>query len=862
MKSIALLFLMGCSCILQAQSITSWTEEDGILGLGYPVPIAVDTPEPFDGFRTYSGLFAKHQSLALNNPYITGHIVGKTRYERDIWAYVLSDEDNLTKYGIKEGAMLINGGIHAREWQSPEVLTGIIELLDTNSQDQSLHQYLLENTAIITIPVNNVDGFLQTQRYPQQNWYSNQIGPRDGRMRRKNMLDVDEDLFTETDYLYGVDLNRNNAPYWATSNSSSPNATSIVYHGALVHSEPETQARLNAADLVATEQLRLYTDVHSFTLVHFSVTTNIANRNTLQSNLLKDFSNHHYAFPAAKYYADSPSASGSGLGLTTEYFASTFQVPSWTLEIEPTYNGGADYGGFNRNGHDGFILPESEITRVREQLAQTFMVTWYAQAGPPAITQFRVVEKETGITVYDASWDIQADGTRELIAHEIENILAGGEYSLIVTFDKPMRTRDESNQIVHLQGQNLTDYALNPDISASINGNSINLNLSNEGWINQQTTDVFSYKFYKDDTYSVDFIVPDDVDTENTSINWSIDVADMVGQRLDSDPQTVVTWANGQWQNYEDSNDQASIIGGVDSSYSVVVSDTSIYSFAPMIQPTGLYYDPSRSGEGFSYELLGATGVWLQWFTYDADGNQKWYSGVGQYSANKITINNLTETHGGTFGEDFNPENIYHTSFGSLEIIFNGGEAIIPAVGSHDVARTAKVLYTDVNGKKLRTNLHQLSYVKGAINDIRILDLPVVFPEPVGLITGSWYDPNRSGEGYIIEILEDNRAILLFYTYDLAGNHMWLLGSSGVINAEGNNITLDFNNVIITDGGIFGEDFNPNNVNRVPWGELQFELNCTGTGVVSYFSDIFGSGQYTITKLTNPLTLPFVCDEK
>ena len=89
--------LVFFSAASQSQSITSWTEQNGTLGLGYPVPIPVDTPEPFDGFRTYDGLFAKHQSMAMNNEYITGHIVGQTHYDREIWAYLLSDADNTTK---------------------------------------------------------------------------------------------------------------------------------------------------------------------------------------------------------------------------------------------------------------------------------------------------------------------------------------------------------------------------------------------------------------------------------------------------------------------------------------------------------------------------------------------------------------------------------------------------------------------------------------------------------------------------------------------------------------------------------------------------------------------------------------------
>ncbi|HHL31654.1 MAG TPA: hypothetical protein ENJ41_03645, partial [Oceanospirillales bacterium] len=443
MKKLIILMLLNLNTAIFAQTIAEWTEENGTLGLGYPVPIPVDTPEPFDGFRSYNGLFNKHQSMALDNPYITGHIVGKTVYNRDIWAYVLSDEDDLTIYGVKEGAMLINGGIHAREWQSPEVLTGIMELLNEQSDDHGLHQFLLENTTIVALPVNNVDGFLQTQRFPTRNWLEADSNPRDGRMRRKNMLDVDESLVTRVDRLMGVDLNRNNNPFWASSGQSSPITSSIVYHGAFAHSEPETRARLNLSTLVDADQIRVYTDAHSFSLVHFSVRTNNQSKNILQARLLQDFTTFHRAFPGNVNYADRPSTPGFGIGTTTEFYATVYEVPSWTLEIEPSGAGGLAYGGFGNNGHDGFILPEAEITRVREQLAQTFMITWYGQAGPPAVTRLQVVEKETDILAYDAHWDIQAGGSRVLFENEVENLIPGKQYSLLVSFDKPMRVRNE-----------------------------------------------------------------------------------------------------------------------------------------------------------------------------------------------------------------------------------------------------------------------------------------------------------------------------------------------------------------------------------------------------------------------------------
>ena len=92
------------------------------------------------------------------------------------------------------------------------------------------------------IPVLNIDGFLQTQRYPAT-VTSSEASPRDGRMRRKNMRDVDESLTTLSDNLAGIDLNRNNDPYWATNpDRSSDDVDSIVHHGSSAASEPETSS--------------------------------------------------------------------------------------------------------------------------------------------------------------------------------------------------------------------------------------------------------------------------------------------------------------------------------------------------------------------------------------------------------------------------------------------------------------------------------------------------------------------------------------------------------------------------------------------------------------------------------------------
>ena len=852
MKKILLLIII-LSGSIHAQSIISWTEENGTLGLGYPVPIPVDTPEAFDGFRTYAGLFAKHQSLAMNNDYITGYVVGQTRNQRDIWAYKLSDSNDLTPYGVKEGVMLINGTIHAREWQSPELLTEIMELLDKNSNDHGLHQYLLENTTIMALPINNVDGFLQTQRYPQQNWYIGSHIPRDGRMRRKNMLNVDEVLTSQSDYLLGVDLNRNNNPYWATSTRSSFISSSIFYHGASAHSEPETLARLAMVDLVDANELRAYTDVHSFFKVFFSVKTNNSTKNILQSHLLSTFTRHQMAFPEHNIYINYPNEAGLGIGATDEYFGKTYQIPSWTLEIEPV-NGGVDYGGFGNNNYDGFILPESEIARVRRQLAASQMVVWYQQAGVPSISRIQIVEADSDIVLYDAQWDSAENNTRQLFEHSTERLLTNKSYNLIVSFDKPMRVRNENDEIIALPGQ--THFALQPDIVA--------LNISgaffdNPKWLNQKSESLYSYAHYKDDTFVIEFTLPQ---TTESHVNFTLNSRDFVGQLLDADPSTVATWSNGGWQGNDDESGPNLITGGVDDSYNAAIGNLSQTPYVPAVQPSGMYFDPTRSGEGFAYDLLADNKVWIQWFTYDDQGNQRWYTGLGSFLANRIIIPELNETSGGVFGSAFDASQISHKAFGSLEIIFDGGVEM-PAVGYQHVSRTASALFTDLDGEKLRTNFVQLSIVKGALNLAEHVDLLVPEVSPIGLVSGSWYNEARSGEGYVLEVLEDGKAVVFWFTYDTQGNHMWLLGSQGVVTQQGTQVLVDFSDVRSFTGGVFGQDFDSSTVESHEWGELHFSFDCNGASSVNYSSSItdFGGGSLSLTKLTNPLTISYVCEQ-
>lgn len=547
-----------------------------LVPLGYPVPVPLDTPEPGDGFRSYAALQARLAALAEGSADLRATVVGRSREQRDIAAWTLGDADDTTPAGAPEPAALVNGTIHAREWASPEVVVGLIERFAGNAEDGGLYRYLLDHVNLVVVPVLNVDGFLHTQRTPsvtleseagdpipagQPPEYSNY--PRDGRLRRKNLRSVDADACPApaSGCMNGVDLNRNSdSQFFASGNQNSGNPLSIVHHGPSPASEPETQALYAAADLARRERLRLYVDVHSFGRVFFGVNTGASRRDALTATLVQRMSGA--TGRGANRYPYDATPPGFGIGSTDEYFGYGLQIPAYTLEIEPTGNGASEYGGFGYH-HDGFILPESEIARVRRELADALTLGLYRMAGPPTLIEAQIREAEGDRVVYSARWQAQGDG-RALQTDVAEPLATQTSYRLWLAFDKPMRVRDEQNEVVPYAGQTAP---LAPSIAIeglSAEGTSFRQDLDTEaqGWLAQR---------YANDAYALDFTLPANLPlTDARRLNLRVDVQDLSGQALDANPATRVDW-NAGWSGYEDGNGRADTdTGGPDRSLRIV----------------------------------------------------------------------------------------------------------------------------------------------------------------------------------------------------------------------------------------------------------------------------------------------------
>lgn len=122
-------------------------------------------------------------------------------------------------------------------------------------------------------------------------------------------------------------------------------------------------------------------------------------------------------------------------------------------------------------------------------------------------------------------------------------------------------------------------------------------------------------------------------------------------------------------------------------------------------------------------------------------------------------------------------------------------------------------------------------------------------------ISGNWYDPDHNGEGWFVEVLNENQALVYWFTYKPPGEggdqgQAWI-GGIGEINGSG--IVVKAADSLITSGPSFGPDFDPAKVERRPWGKLVLNFSGCDSGLMYYqSSDLgYGHGSLDLVRLTD-----------
>ena len=177
------------------------------------------------GYYTYTEMVSQLDTMfhLFSNIITKKYSIGKSIEGHDIWAVKISDNPNIEE---NEPQVLYNSLIHAREPMGMMSLVYFMYYLLENYNSNNEVTYLVNNRELYFVLVLNPDGYV----------FNEQMSPNGGGFWRKNRRNNSE-------YEYGVDLNRNFGFQWGYDNiGSSPDSSSEIYRGKNPFSEPETQA--------------------------------------------------------------------------------------------------------------------------------------------------------------------------------------------------------------------------------------------------------------------------------------------------------------------------------------------------------------------------------------------------------------------------------------------------------------------------------------------------------------------------------------------------------------------------------------------------------------------------------------------
>jgi len=395
-----------------------------------------------------------------------------------------------------------------------------------------------------------------------------------------------------------------------------------------------------------------------------------------------------------------------------------------------------------------------------------------------------------------------------------------------VAFNKPMRWRDPAGAVIPLPGQ--SNAQLDVQLEHSNAGNTVNDDAGTPLW-QDRSDSVSGYRNYRDDAFTQSIRFSSNELESGSELILSISVQDLVGQALDADPATPVDWSDGHWVAYEDNAGAETDSGGNDRTLSYTLGGTN--SAEPFtIEPgtSAALFDVDRNGEGFLFEVLADQRANVYWFTYDEQGRPRWLVGNGIIEGNRVVIESFLEPVNGTeFGPNFDPDEIELSSAGRSEFLFSG-------------CAGGAVSFKAPSQRKLRHQLSRLTDLSGVICGTEDQ------ANDGDAISGSWFEPATTGQGFVVQRLPDNRGVVYWFTYDPNGAPYWI---SGIGPIEGS--TLQIDEALVFSGPQFGQAYDPSALQSEVWGSLTLSFDCSEASA-DYASVLpqFGSGSIDLIRLT------------
>ena len=105
-----------------------------------------------------------------------------------------------------------------------------------------------------------------------------------------------------------------------------------------------------------------------------------------------------------------------------------------------------------------------------------------------------------------------------------------------------------------------------------------------------------------------------------------------------------------------------------------------------------------------------------------------------------------------------------------------------------------------------------------------------------GAFSGSWYDPARDGEGFVLELSKvPSGAVATIYWFTHRNeNTYWLIGSTEYVPAVFDDVGLLEFDMLEVSGTGFGRDFDPDELTQKPQGQLSIVFESCNSAVASW----------------------------
>ena len=120
-----------------------------------------------------------------------------------------------------------------------------------------------------------------------------------------------------------------------------------------------------------------------------------------------------------------------------------------------------------------------------------------------------------------------------------------------------------------------------------------------------------------------------------------------------------------------------------------------------------------------------------------------------------------------------------------------------------------------------------------------------------GKPTGQWFNPDRDGEGFYVEVIDSGETAQLgiaMYSYDAEGRQLWVVGNAPV-GAGATAVTVP---VVQIDGPVWGSGYDPADLNTTDFGTITARFTSCNSALFQVRTNVeLEDLEYPAVRLTN-----------